>query len=236
MNSSKSLMLCVLSALVLMTQQAVAMGPEPVLSKWMLDKLEAREAAGQDPVAVEAQAWIGKSLNRLWLKADLELHEGVVEEAQYQVLYSRAVAPYWDLQWGLAQDVRPESDATWMVLGIQGVAPYFFEADLALFFGESGDFMATLELEYEWMLTQRWVLIPEMEVSFQGQNRPEQDLGAGLAEVEAGLRLGYHWRREVMPYVGISWHHSFGETADLIQQSGSEPHSSAVVVGLKLWF
>jgi len=48
-----------------------------------------------------------------------------------------------------------------------------------LLYGESGEIMATLELEYELMLTQRWALIPEMEVSFRGQNRPDQDLGAG---------------------------------------------------------
>lgn len=209
---------------------------DPLLTKVMVDQLESRSADGPDPVVLEAQAWLGKDLNKLWLKTDVERVDGANEEAEIQALYSRAIAPFWDLQMGLRQDIKPAPSREWAVLGIQGLAPYFFDLDAALFVGKSGATAARISAEYELMLSQRWVLSPEITLNFYGQNDAEYKTGSGLSDVQAGLRLRYEIRRELAPYVGINWNRRFGSSADF-QRADNEPINDAQwLAGIRAWF
>ncbi|WP_323814723.1 copper resistance protein B [Cellvibrio sp. NN19] len=126
-----------------------------------------------DTYVLEGQAWIGKDLNKFWLKTDVKYVDGKTEEAEIQALYSRVIAPYWDLQIGLRQDLKLEATREWGVIGIEGLAPYFFEINAALFVGESGATAARISAEYEWMFTQKLVLSPEISLNFYGQNDSE---------------------------------------------------------------
>jgi copper resistance protein B len=209
---------------------------DPVLARVMIDQLEWRDSDGADPYALEAQAWIGKDLHKLWLKADVERIDGETEEAEIQALYSRAIAPFWDVQVGVRQDLKPTPDREWGVIGIQGLAPYFFEVDAALFIGDSGDTAARLSAEYEWMFTQKVVLSPEISVNFYGQNDMQRLTGSGLSDAQAGLRLRYEIRREFAPYVGVNWKKSFGNTADFVRDHGESTSDTQWVVGVRAWF
>jgi copper resistance protein B len=44
------------------------------------------------------------------------------------------------------------------------LAPYLFEVDASLFVGESGRLGARLDAEYEYMLSQKLILSPEVEI------------------------------------------------------------------------
>ena len=63
------------------------------------------------------------------------------------------------------------------MIGFQGLSPYYFEIDAALFIGESGQSAFRFEAEYEQMITQRWVLIPEIELNFFGQTDLDTETG-----------------------------------------------------------
>src|SRR5690606_6317221 len=89
---------------------------DPLLSKVMIDQLEWRNADDEDPYALDAQAWIGKDLHKLWLKLDVEHREGATEEAEIQALYSRAITPFWDLQIGWRRDIKPTPTHDWGVI------------------------------------------------------------------------------------------------------------------------
>jgi len=209
---------------------------DPLLTKVMIDQFEVRDADGSNPVVLEGQAWLGQDLHKLWLKLDLEHADSQTEEAELQALYSQAIAPYWDMQIGLRQDFQPTPSRSWGVFGFQGLAPYFFEVDTALFIGESGRTALRFEAEYELLFTQRLILTPEIKANFYGQNDADVGIGSGLSDVEAGLRLRYEIRREFAPYLGVNWHKSYGNTADFIRQEGQGTDDLQWVIGLRAWF
>lgn len=213
-----------------------AMADDPLLGKVMLNQLEVREADGDNPLLLEGQAWLGKDLHKLWLKTELERVDHETEEAELQALYSRAISAYWDLQAGVRHDFQPTPERSWAVIGVHGLAPYFFEVDAALFVGESGRTALRLEAEYELMFTQRLVLSPEIEVNFYGQNDADTGAGSGLSDVELGLRLRYEIHREFAPYIGVSWTRKYGNSADFARAEGEDIDDTQFVMGIRAWF
>ncbi len=79
------------------------------------------------------------------------------------------------------------------------------ETELLLFVGDQGRAGISLELEKELVLTQRWQLLPSLELVAHGHNNSETGAGSGLSTVELGLRLSYRVQREFMPYIGVQW-------------------------------
>lgn len=237
----KKLSLIILATSLLNLPVLAHEGDDPLLAKVMIDQLEWRDSKDTnnqsiDIYVLEGQAWIGKDLNKLWLKTDVEYVDGETEEAEIQALYSRAIAPFWDLQIGLRQDLKPEPTREWGVIGIEGLAPYFFEVDAALFIGESGATAARISAEYEWMFTQKLVLSPEVSLNFYGQNDSEYQTGSGLSDVNLGLRLRYEIRREFAPYIGVNWSKSYGNTADFVREHGEEVSDAQALAGVRVWF
>ena len=213
---------------------------DPLLTLFMLEQLEYRDADEDNPAALSGQFWAGYDLDKLWIKAELERSDGVTEEAELQALYSKAIAPYWDFQMGLRKDFQPSDEQIpsrdWVVVGFQGLAPYFFEVDTALFLGESGRSALRLEAEYEMLLTQRLILSPEIELNIYGQNDPLTGVGSGLSDIQAGLRLRYEIKREFAPYIGINWSKKFGNTAHYSSLEGQPTSETQIVLGFRVWF
>lgn len=229
--------LCGMAALMLLsTTTQAASKDDPILAKVMINQLEVRSTDGPDPRVLEAQAWIGQDLNKLWLKADVEYVDGHTEEAEIQALYSRAIAPYWDFQVGWRHDSRPKPNRDWLAIGFEGLAPYWFEIDAAAFIGESGQVGARLEAEYEVMFTQRWVLSPELKVNLHTRNDEATGTGSGLSDTELGLRLRYEVRREFAPYIGVNWTKKYGNTADFARDEGEDTDDVQFVAGVRAWF
>lgn len=209
---------------------------DPVLGKLMIDQFEKRYTDGKDPLILEADAWVGQDLNKAWFKIDAEHVNDELEEFEIQALYSRAIDPYWDLQVGWRHDDRPAPRRDWLAIGVKGLAPYWFETDAAVFIGGNGNINVRLQAEYEWMLTQRWVLSPEVEASLYSDDDPAHDIGKGLAKMQAGLRLRYEVRREFAPYVGVNWTGKFGDTADIAKVAGEDTRDLQFVLGVRAWF
>lgn len=209
---------------------------DPILTMLLVDQFETRSTDGSDPFVVSGQMWIGRDLNKLWLKADYERVGGETEQAELQALYSRAIAPYWDVQVGVRRDFNPKPTRDWLAIGVQGLAPYFFEVDTAVFIGENGRSALRLEAEYEFMFTQRWILSPDVEINLHGKDDPDTGTGSGLSDIEVGLRLRYEIRREIAPYIGINWSSKFGQTADFARAAGSDVEDTQFVAGIRFWF
>lgn len=208
---------------------------DPLLIKVMFDEIE-KGLGSNDPARFEVQAWAGKDLHKLWLKTEGEYESSDQKELEIQALYSRAIAPYWDAQVGIKVDIEPSPSRTWAVLGIQGLAPYFFEVDAALFIGEEGRTAMRLKAEYEMLITQKLILSPQAEVNLYGKNDAELGIGSGLSDISAGLRLRYEFKREFAPYIGVEWANKFGNTADFARDEGEKTHEVQFIVGLRAWF
>lgn len=202
----------------------------------LLDQLEYQDADEGSTLAWDASGWIGGDINRLWMRSEGERTNGVTEDAELQLLYGRAIGPWWDVVAGVRQDFKPESPQTWAAFGVQGMALYSFEAEATAFIGEDGQSAARLEGEYDILLTNRLILQPTAEANFYGKNDPERGVGSGLANTEVGLRLRYEIVRQFAPYIGVTWSRSYGKTADLIRDEGDDVDEARFVAGIRMWF
>ena len=232
----KKILIGLAVACVIPGLSAAARKDDPILTKVMIDRLELRSTDGPDPWVLDAQAWVGRDLNKIWFKTEVEKVGGETEEAQLQALYSRAIAPYWDVQVGWRHDFKPNPTRDWLAIGFEGLAPYWFEVDAAVFVGGNGRVAARIKAEYEWMFTQKWVLSPEFEVNLHSKNDGAVGTGSGLSDMELGLRLRYEIRREFAPYIGVNLTRLFGNTADFARDEGEDTDDVQVVAGVRIWF
>ena len=207
------------------------------VSKLLIDRLEARIRNGSDGYVWDAEAWHGGDIDKLWLKTEGEGEfGGAVDSAEVQALWSHAIGPFFDLQAGLRYDIRPRPDRGHVVLGVQGLAPYWFEVDAAAFLSEKGDLTARFEAEYDQRITQRLILQPRVELDLAAQDVPELGIGAGLSTVELGLRLRYEVEPRFAPYVGVAYERAFGDTADFRRAGDEDLGGWNLLLGVRAWF
>jgi len=212
------------------------MEDDPLLLTVILDQLEMRDVGGDNTLSWDGQGWLGRDLHKIWFKTDGERTAGSTDEAELQFLYSKVIARYWDFQLGVRHDFKPSPSRSWAAIGFKGLAPYFFDIDAAAFIGESGRTALRFEAEYELLFTQRLILTPDIEINLYGQNDPDAGIGAGLSDLELGLRLRYEIRREFAPYIGVNWSKLFGNTADFARIAGEKSSETQLVIGLRAWF
>jgi copper resistance protein B len=202
------------------------------------ERLEYQSNEGSPLLLFDGQGWWGTDRNKLWIKSEIEyeFEADRFEEAEIQALWSRPIARYFDFQAGVRHDFEPDPSRSFGVIGVQGLAPYWFDVDGALFVSGDGDVSARIEAEYDLLLTQRLILQPRMELNFAVQSVDELNVGSGLSNAELGLRLRYEVSRQFAPYVGVSWTRSVGETADFVRADGEDPGALSFVAGLRFWF
>ncbi|HKJ49977.1 MAG TPA: copper resistance protein B [Gammaproteobacteria bacterium] len=216
---------------------AIAMTEDdPLLYLFKADQLELREGDDENTRVFDGHFWLGKDLDKLWIKSEIEATREGTESAEWQLLYSRAIDPNWDLQIGLRADLDPEPKRNWLAIGFYGVAPYWFEVDTALFVEEDGQVNLRLMAEYEMLLTQKWVLAPEIELNWYRDDDDELMIAAGVAGVEAGIRLRYEFTRQFAPYIGVNYESLLGGTRDLARDNDAKTSDAQLVAGLRFWF
>lgn len=207
------------------------------LSQVRANLLEYAARRGEDGYRWNLQGWYGGDINRLVVKTEGEgVVGGKLESAEVQLLYSRAMARYVDLQLGLRQDVGPGPRRSYLAAGFETLAPYWIELEGAAFLSDKGDAFARLEGSYDLRLIQRVVLQPRVELDFSAQDIAREDVSSGLYKGEFGLRLRYEIRREFAPYIGVSHARRFGGAADLARARGLDTHETSFVMGLRGWF
>lgn len=186
----------------------------------------------------EAQGWIGSDYNKLWLKTEgnYDPDADTSEKTELQLLFGRAVAPFWDLQAGLRHDEGEHASRDYAVLGVQGLAPYWFEVDAAAFVSDAGELSTRVEAEYELRLTQRLILQPRVELGYAFGDDAEAGVWQGLHEASLGLRLRYEVLREFAPYAGVEWWQAHGSTGAALERSGLDNREFRLVAGVRLWY
>lgn len=203
----------------------------------MFNLAEYQALAGRDGYRWDGEAFVGGDINRFWLKSEGEGAFGDrLESAEVQALYSRAIGPYFNLQAGVRQDFGQGANRTYATVGFEGLAPYLFEVEGALFLSNEGDLLGRLEGYYDQRITQRLVLQPRVELNLSAQDVPENRLGSGLTNAELGLRLRYEIIRQFAPYIGVSYAAKTGRTADFARADGEDPTTTSFVAGVRLWF
>ncbi|MEX2495656.1 MAG: copper resistance protein B [Woeseia sp.] len=213
-------------------EQAAAAEEDERLLTWLqADRFEYHE---DDGAVWDLQGWTGRDYGKLWWKTEGSRDESRTDSFELQLLYSRAISPYFDLQLGARHDLAPNPPRSYAVAGVQGLAPYWFEIDAAVFLSDAGDLSARIEVEYELLLTQRLILQPRAEFNFSAQEVPALDVERGLSSTAVGLRLRYELRPKFAPYVGVSWRNVRGGGAGQEFHTGGD--GTSLVAGLRFWF
>lgn len=210
-----------------------------------VDELEYGFGDGGVPIGWDASAWYGGDWNRVRVAVegealfDADALSADALDGEARLLYSRLIAAYWELHVGLRGDLALDGDDRQMrglvQLSLDGVAPYWFEVEPAVFVSHLGDVSARLEVSHELYVTQRTVLESNVELDAAVQSVRAFGAGAGLNHVEAGLRLRYEFAREFAPYLGVSWGRALFEAVEWRREAGESPSELRGLVGLRAW-
>jgi len=208
-------------------------------NKWfgnlVVNKLEYNDARSEYGQTLDAEAWYGADYDKLWLKAEGERHDRRLDALRTEALWDRAFDAFWSTQLGARQDTGQGESRHWLAFGVQGLAPYWFETEATFYWGKGGVFSALLDFKYELLITQRWILQPNLEANFFSESDADIGIGKGLSDLELGLRLRYEITRHFAPYIGISTKREFGDTADFSQAVDENTRLTEAVAGIRLW-
>lgn len=212
----------------------------------LVDVLEYRPRTGgsqnDSDYRWDVEGWYGGDYNRIWYKSEGQQHTAFKADydIDFQLLYGRFVRKYYDVQMGgrmETQSFRGRNVTRGLgVIGFQGLVPYDYELETALFVDQNGAVSARLSFTKDLLLTQRLILQGRFETNVAIQRVEEFTTGSGLNNLEFGIRLRYEIRREFAPYIGVSVDRSFGETATLVRQEGGDPSQVRFVMGVRAWF
>jgi len=208
---------------------------ERVYTHAQFDEFEGRFGDGNSSFRWDGEAWIGTDANRLWLKSEGFANAGITEDGQHELLYARPISTYFDLQAGARYDLDSAAGRGWAALGVEGLAPQFFKVSFTAYVSDAGHVAAKFTGSYEVMLTQRLILEPLVELDCYSEPDPGRQIGAGLSELDTGLRLRYEVVRKFAPYFGVSFNRKFRSTATFVQAHGGPSDALKLVAGLRMW-
>jgi copper resistance protein B len=195
------------------------MNDDPLEYMVLLDRLEIRDASAMTPFAWDAKAWLGRDNNRLYLRSEGDIANGTTDKATVEALWTRPVSRWWNMALGVREDFQPGDSRTWLAVGVMGLAPYRFNVQATAYLGDAGRTALRVETEYDMLLTNRLILQPRLELNAYGKDDPGRGVESGIS-MDLGLRLRYEIRREVAPYLGLTW----------------DTHELQALAGLRIWF
>lgn len=201
----------------------------------LADQLEWKPGGEEPVVAWDAKGWVGRDSDRLWLRTEGERSASHLERAEMQVFYGRPISRWWDLVGGVRHDWSLGPSRTWVAVGVQGLAPYWFDVEATAYVGPGGRTHMRLEADYELRITQRLKVQPLLEFDLFGKADPDLGIGAGLSRSELGVRLRYEIQPEVAPYAGFSWDRLYFGTARDARLTGRQVSEWRMVFGVRVW-
>ncbi len=212
----------------LLSIQIMASNDNMLLHRVAVEKLQIDKNKNK---SWNGHAWVGNELNKIYLYVEGEKENN--EKASYmnQLVLSRAILPYWDIQVGVAQEYMSGTKHNWGVVALSGLAPYFFESRALFMFDKDGAAALKLNTSYDALITQKLIFSPDAEVKFYTKDMIDQGVGKGLSSVALGLSLRYEVKREFAPYIGVEYDKNFGNTKDI-----NPINDIKGVVGIRFWF
>jgi len=207
---------------------------EAVYTHVLVNQLEGRFGSDSS-FRWAGEGWTGTDMNRLWFKSEGEVTDGRLEDGQQELFYDRPISTYFDLQAGVRTDIDAAPGRTWAAFGIQGLAPYFFEVSATAYASSEGHYAAKFEGSYDLLLTQRLILQPQVEINVYSKAEPAREIGSGLSDIDAGLRLRYEFSRKFAPYIAVTYVGKFGGTADFARASGAQTDQVRFTFGVRTW-
>jgi copper resistance protein B len=221
---------------VLPGPQQLHLADEHNFGALLVNRLERIYTNNYNATDYDVQGWFGRNYDRLVIKAEGEIAKGKLQDARTELLWGPAIASFWDAQLGVRHDDGVGPGRGWLAFGVQGLAPYWFEMEATAYAGNNGKTALRLGAEYEMLLTQKLILQPRAEINLYGKSDPARDIGSGLSDALAGLRLRYEFTRRFAPYAGLEWAGKLGKTADFARSAGENASETRWFAGIRFWF
>ena len=215
-----------------------SMMENPVFTHARLDQFEGRTSGTESEFRWDGEGWIGTDMNKLWVKSEGFSDNSTVNDGDHEALYDRPISRvrYFDAQVGVRADLDSGPHRAWAALGIEGLAPGYFEFAPTLYIRDGGNVAGRVVASYDLLLAQRWIAQPEAELNFYNKDDPVRQIGSGLSDLDAGLRLRYEVSRKFAPYIGFAYNGKYGNTADYSHADGETTFGSQFVFGLRIWY
>lgn len=207
-----------------------------IMGSVLFNQLEVASSQGKINSGYDVDAWVGTDWNRLALKAEGEAADSKLEDARTELLWRKPVDIFWNTELGVRHDSGKEKRRTWLALGINGMSPYWLDLSATAYVANQNRAALRLEATYDWRITQRVILQPTVETNLYSKDDAERDIGKGLSDLQAGLRLRYEVTRRFAPYIGVESTYQYGRTADMLRAKGESTNNAVVVAGVRLWF
>jgi copper resistance protein B len=180
------------------SQGYVQYGEPPVMDNeifyhLLFNQLEGRTNGPANEFRWDGEGWVGTDMNRVWLKTEGFVEQGIMTDGDQELLYDRPLPRlrYFDLQAGVRYDLDSAPGRTWGAIGIEGLAPYFFEFAPTFYFSNRGFFAGRVEGSYDILITNRLIAQPQFELNIYSKTNPSRGVGSGISELDAGLRIRY---------------------------------------------
>jgi copper resistance protein B len=235
-------------------QSAIPSAPEPVPTRGptlpppvkdnkvfahvLFNQLEGRTNGSDNELRWDAEGWVGTDMNRLWIKSEGFAGNGTVSDGDHEVLYDRPIphTRYFDAQAGVRADVDSNPSRVWAAMGVEGLAPYFFNLEPTFYISDGGHMAGRINGSWDLFVTQRWVVQPQAELNFYSKDDPARGTGSGFSDIDAGIRLRYEVTRKINPYIGWAYNGRYGNSAFYTRQSGGATNNSSFVFGFRVWY
>lgn len=209
------------------------------MGRWfhgVLDEFEGRyQAGGRSSLRWDGEAWYGGDYNRLWLKSEGTMTKGRVRDGDQELLYSRAISTYFNLQGGLRLDLDSGPTRAWGAVGVEGLALYQFEVQATGYFSDRG-VAGRFEGSYDILLTNRLILQPQVELNLYSRADPRRQVGSGLSDIDTGLRLRYEVWRKMAPYVAVTYDSPLTQGRHMARKRGERASEARFTFGIRSWF
>lgn len=202
----------------------------------IFNQLEGRYSATSTEFKWDGEAWYGGDYNKLWLKTEGTLQRGRLHDGDHELLYSRAISTYFNLQGGVRADIDDGPTRTWAAFGVQGLALYQFELQATGYVSDRGRFAARLEGSYDFLLTNRLILQPQAEVNLYTKADTGRQVGAGLSDIDTGLRLRYEIWRKFAPYIAVTYSGYLTQARTIAHSQGEKTGDLRFTFGIRSWF
>ena len=198
---------------------------------WIVDE------DGKGNLGTKFDTLIGTDENRLFIEANLDKAES--NEYDVSALYSRNVAPFWDIQAGVrySEDKNSSnSDRVDGVIGVLGLAPYFFETQAYLYGGENNFWGASFELERDLLLTQKLITQPYIEADVIFSDDSNYAAKSGLSELKTGIKTRYEITKRIKPFIDVAYQYEKGQKATSMQEATESEKGWKYGAGIELVF
>ena len=202
-------------------------------NEWIVDK------DGKGSLGSSFEALIGTDENRMFVEANMNKAESNDPKYDVSALYSRNVAPFWDVQAGVrySEDKNNRnSNRIDGVIGLLGLAPYFFETKAYLYGGENNFWGASFEFDRDLLLTQKLITQPYIAADIVFNDNSDFATKSGLSELKTGLKTRYEINKRIRPFVDVAYQYEKGQKLTTFQEATNSEKGWLYGAGIELVF